>query len=431
MKINLSKLISLVAILSIGLSGCQSLNGQSNSLLNASGTISVAQVNIAPQLGGMVVSVSVKEGSQVKKGDELFRLDDSLLLAQRDQANAAIALAEAALSTAQVQYELVLNTARLQDQQNRMTSWIITQPSQFELPAWYFDKDEKIAAAKVEMDAASADLEVEKVNLQKILTDDASQGFLNAEKRVANAQVAFLIADQVLAQANGAQDKVDLQNFAQDQYDTAETELTSAQTNYNRLLTTQAAKDVLEVRARVRVAQERFDRTLDYYNSLMSGDQSLQVKAAESGVKQAEAALSQAQAALATLDVQLEKTIVKAPVDGTVLTRNLEVGETLAPTGVVMTIGQLKEVNLTVYIPETEYGKVKLGDQVSITVDSFPGETFTGTLVYISDQAEFTPRNVQTVEGRKTTVYAVKLSVPNTDLKLKPGMPADVTFGLK
>jgi multidrug resistance efflux pump len=388
-------------------------------------------VNIAPQLGGMVVSVSVKEGSQVKKGDELFRLDDSLLLAQRDQANAAIALAEAALSTAQVQYELVLNTARLQDQQNRMTSWNITQPSQFELPAWYFDKDEKIAAAKVEMDAASADLEVEKVNLQKILTDDASQGFLNAEKRVANAQVAFLIADQVLAQANGAQDKVDLQNFAQDQYDTAETELTSAQTNYNRLLTTQAAKDVLEVRARVRVAQERFDRTLDYYNSLMSGDQSLQVKAAESGVKQAEAALSQAQAALATLDVQLEKTIVKAPVDGTVLTRNLEVGETLAPTGVVMTIGQLQEVNLTVYIPETEYGKVKLGDQVSITVDSFPGETFTGTLVYISDQAEFTPRNVQTVEGRKTTVYAVKLSVPNTDLKLKPGMPADVTFGLK
>jgi multidrug resistance efflux pump len=431
MKINLSKLISLVAILSIGLSGCQSLNGQSNSLLNASGTISVAQVNIAPQLGGMVVSVSVKEGSQVKKGDELFRLDDSLLLAQRDQANAAIALAEAALSTAQVQYELVLNTARLQDQQNRMTSWNITQPSQFELPAWYFDKDEKIAAAKVEMDAASADLEVEKVNLQKILTDDASQGFLNAEKRVANAQVAFLIADQVLAQANGAQDKVDLQNFAQDQYDTAETELTSAQTNYNRLLTTQAAKDVLEVRARVRVAQERFDRTLDYYNSLMSGDQSLQVKAAESGVKQAEAALSQAQAALATLDVQLEKTIVKAPVDGTVLTRNLEVGETLAPTGVVMTIGQLQEVNLTVYIPETEYGKVKLGDQVSITVDSFPGETFTGTVVYISDQAEFTPRNVQTVEGRKTTVYAVKLSVPNADLKLKPGMPADVTFGLK
>jgi len=423
-----SKIISFVIVFSIGLTGCQSLNGQSTAQLNASGTISVAQVNIAPQLGGMVVSVSVEEGSQVKKGDELFRLDDSLLKAQRDQAIAAISLAEAAVNTAKVQYELALNASRLQDQQNRTSSWNITQPTQFELPTWYFDKDEKIESAKAEMEAASADLVEEKANLQKILTDNASQGFLDAEKRVADAQVAFLIANQVLTQANSAQDKEDLQNFAQDQYDAAETELTSSQSNYNRLLTTQAAKDVLEGRARIQVAQARFDRALDYYNSLMSGDQSLQVKAAESGVTQAEAALSQAQAALATLDVQLKKTIVTAPVDGTVLTSNLEVGETLAPTSVVLIIGQLQEVNLTVFIPETEYGKVKLGDQVSITVDSFPGETFSGTVVYISDQAEFTPRNVQTVEGRKTTVYAVKITVPNTDLELKPGMPADVTF---
>ena len=428
MKNSLSKIISLVIVFSIGLTGCQSLNGQSTAQLNASGTISVAQVNIAPQLGGMVVSVSVEEGSQVKKGDELFRLDDSLLIAQRDQANAAIALAEAALNTAKVQYELALNVSRLQDQQNRTSSWNITQPTQFELPTWYFDKNEKIESAKAEMETASADLVDEKANLQKILSDNASQGFIDAEKRVAEAQVAFLIADQVLTQANSAQDKEDLQNFAQDQYDAAETELTSSQSNYNRLLTSQAAKDVLEGRARVQVAQERFDRAWDYYNSLMSGDQSLQVKAAESGVTQAEAALSQAQATLATLDVQLKKTIVTAPVDGTVLISNLEVGETLAPTSVVLIIGQLEEVNLTVFIPETEYGKVKLGDQVSITVDSFPGETFSGTVVYISDQAEFTPRNVQTVEGRKTTVYAIKLSVPNADLKLKPGMPADVTF---
>ncbi len=428
MKNYLSKIISLVIVFSIGLTGCQSLNGQSTAQLNASGTISVAQVNIAPQLGGMVVSVSVEEGSQVKKGDELFRLDDSLLKAQRDQAKAAITLAEAAVNTAKVQYELALNASRLQDQQNRTSSWNITQPTQVELPTWYFDKDEKIESAKAEMETASADLVEEKANLQKILSDNASQGFVYAEKRVADAQVAFLIADQVLTQANSAQDKEDLQNFAQDQYDAAETELTSSQSNYNRLLTTQAAKDVLEARARIQVAQARFDRALDYYNSLLSGDQSLQVKAAESGVTQAEAALSQAQAAMATLDVQLEKTIVTAPVDGTVLTSNLEVGETLAPIGVVLIIGQLQEVNLTVFIPETEYGKVKLGDQVSITVDSFPGETFSGTVVYISDQAEFTPRNVQTVEGRKTTVYAVKLSVPNADLKLKPGMPADVTF---
>ena len=121
-------------------------------------------------------------------------------------------------------------------------------------------------------------------------------------------------------------------------------------------------------------------------------------------------------------------TVITAPQDGIVLTRGVEVGETLAPGSVVITIGQLQEVELVVYIPETEYGTVHLGDQVTISVDSFPGETFTGSVIHISDQAEFTPRNVQTVEGRRATVYAIKLSVPNSDLKLKIGMPADVIF---
>ncbi|MDY6846412.1 MAG: efflux RND transporter periplasmic adaptor subunit, partial [Chloroflexota bacterium] len=194
------------------------------------------------------------------------------------------------------------------------------------------------------------------------------------------------------------------------------------------LLTTQEAKEVLEARVRVRVAQERLDRAVDYLNSLESGDQSLQVEAAGLGVQQAEASLDQAKAALASIDLQLEKTVIKSPVDGIVLTRNLEEGEVLAPGSVALTIGQLQELSLTVYIPETEYGKINLGDTVSIAVDSFPGENFTGTVTYISDQAEFTPRNVQTVDGRKTTVYAVKITVPNPDLELKPGMPADVTF---
>jgi len=419
--------ISLFIILCIFLSGCENLNGQSTSL-KASGTISAVQVDVAPQIGGTVLSVSTEEGAQVKKGDELFRIDDSLLMAQRDQADASVTLAESALATAKTQYDLAVDSARQQERQTRINSWNIEQSSQFKLPVWYFDKNEKLASAKVEMDAAKADLDEEKASLEKILNDKASAGFLTAEKRLANAEASFLIADQVLTQATDAKDKEELQDFAQDQYDTAKTELDSAQSNYDRLLTTQAAKDVLEGRARVRVTQERYDRALDYYNSLLSGDQSLQVKVAESNVSQAEAGLKQAQAALSVIDVQLEKTVVKAPVDGIILARNIEVGETIAPNAVVLTVGQLENVNLTVYIPETEYGKVKLNDKVSIQVDSFPDETFTGTVVYISDQAEFTPRNVQTMEGRRTTVYAVKIDVPNPDLKLKPGMPADVTF---
>ncbi|MDO8969593.1 MAG: efflux RND transporter periplasmic adaptor subunit, partial [Saprospiraceae bacterium] len=291
-------------------------------------------------------------------------------------------------------------------------------------------KSEKLSSAKSRVDVAGTNRDQGKANLEKVLKDKASQEFLDAEKSVSNAQTAFLIADQVLAQAKSAQNNEVLQNYAQDQYNLAENELKTAQANYKRLLATQAAKDVLEARARTRISQESYDRALDYYNSLLSGDQSLQVNVADSGVKQAEAALAQAKAALAVIDVQMDKTITRAPMDGVVLTRNLELGEMVSPGSVVMGIGQLVELELVVYIPETDYGKVKLGDQVSITTDSFSGTKFMGKVVNISDQAEFTPRNVQTIDGRRATVYAIKLNVPNPDLKLKPGMPADVSFDL-
>jgi len=419
---------SLFLSVAILLTGCQAINGNAANELKASGIISATEINIASQLGGTVVSIEVKEGSQVKKGDVLFRLDDALLQAQRNQASAAVNAAEKAVNSARIQYDIAVNSARLQEQQNRVNSWKIPQPKEFQLPTWYFDKGEKINAAKAEVDAAAADLKIEKENLEKVLADNTSQEFLSAEKRLAEAQTAFIIADQVLTQADAAQDKEDISNYANDLYDMAKSELSSAQTEYKRLVTTQAAAEVLEARARVRVAQERLDRAVDYRNSLESGDQSLMVRAALAGVQQAEAVLTQAQAAQALIDIQLEKSIIKSPADGIVLTRNLEEGEMLSPGSVAIIIGQLQEVSLTVYIPETEYGKIKLGDSVSIAVDSFPGEKFSGIVSYISDQAEFTPRNVQTIDGRKTTVYAVKITVPNSNLELKPGMPADGTF---
>ncbi len=93
-----------------------------------------------------------------------------------------------------------------------------------------------------------------------------------------------------------------------------------------------------------------------------------------------------------------------------------------------LTLANLSNLTLTVYIPEDRYGEVTLGQTVRVTVDSFPGETFRAVVVHISDRAEFTPRNVQTVEGRKTTVFAIKLRLEDPQGKLKPGMPADVVF---
>ena len=114
--------------------------------------------------------------------------------------------------------------------------------------------------------------------------------------------------------------------------------------------------------------------------------------------------------------------------DGIILTRNVEPGEFVLPGAVALTMANLNELTITVYVPEDRYGEITLNQNADVMVDSFPNETFSGIVIHIADQAEFTPRNVQTVEGRSSTVFAIKLKVTNGEGKLKIGMPADVTF---
>ncbi len=117
---------------------------------------------------------------------------------------------------------------------------------------------------------------------------------------------------------------------------------------------------------------------------------------------------------------------ITSPIDGVVLERLIEPGEVAPPDSTLMVVADLDALTLKMYLPEDRYGQVYLGQTFAVTVDSFPGETFTGTVTHIADQAEFTPRNVQTVDGRKSTVFAITLDLAPSDGKLKPGMPADV-----
>ncbi len=120
---------------------------------------------------------------------------------------------------------------------------------------------------------------------------------------------------------------------------------------------------------------------------------------------------------------------IRSPINGVVLDRLVQPGEIVAPGSTLLNVADLTSLTLTVYIPEDRYGQFSLGQTYPISVDSFPGTVFTGEVTHIADQAEFTPRNVQTVEGRKATVYAIRLTISNPDQALKPGMPADLTFG--
>lgn len=443
-KITLTSLL-LVVLTLLPLSACNGLNGDGASTgLTASGFIATDHIRVAPEVSGKVLEIAVAEGDSVQAGDVLFRLDDELLQAQSQQAQAAVDLAgvsleaaNAQLASVRVQVDLTIQQARLADLQNRSVAWMSPALDGSDLPIWYFEKGEQIVAAQAEVDAASQDLESELVKLASELEDASNEDFIAAEKRLAQAQVAYQIAEQTLTQAQASSEREALEDAAQEQLDAAQSELDAAKLGYKRILSTSAAQSVLEARARVAVSRARLDNALDTLTLLQTGEDSLHVQAARSAVTQAEKAVAQAeanllqaQAALKLVNLQLQRCTITAPSAGVVLALNVEVGELLAAGSAVLTIGRLEEVNLTVYVPEDQYGQIRLGQDVSISVDSFPGKAFTGQVVQIADEAEFTPRNVQTVEGRKSTVFAIKISVPNPDQALKPGMPADVDFNL-
>ncbi len=128
------------------------------------------------------------------------------------------------------------------------------------------------------------------------------------------------------------------------------------------------------------------------------------------------------------LELQLDKMTIRSPLDGVVARRSIRVGEVASPGAPLMVVTKPDPVELTVYVPEKEIGRVRIGQKVEVQVDSFPQEVFPGEVIFIATRAEFTPRNVQTQKDRLNLVFAVKVQIPNSDLRLKPGMPADATI---
>jgi len=139
----------------------------------------------------------------------------------------------------------------------------------------------------------------------------------------------------------------------------------------------------------------------------------------------ANARIDVAKAALDQAEIQLNYTRLSAPFDGVITSRNTEPGEVVTPGREVMTLSDLSKVDLNIFVDETEIGKVTPGQAVEVRVDTFPDRRFKGQVAYISPEAEFTPKIIQTQKERVKLVYRVKVSIPNPDMALKTGMPAD------
>lgn len=439
MNRKLFTLISLVIVFSLSLSACA--NVEENTIL-ASGTLSAIEASISPELSGRVEIINVVEGDHVTKGQVLFTINEDVYRAQLEQAIAAVEAAEALIETARLQaesadaqYQLTLQGALMQEMTANQDQWSTSIVNDYR-PAWYFNKVELIEAAKIMVANSETTLENALLDLENEQNKANSKEFIATENRLALAQIALSVANQTITQAQTSRN-TDMQDAAEELKNKAQAEFDAALSDYQRMLTTNTADSILKARARVAVAQTSLDNAREKLLALQTGDQSLQViaahkafLAAESMVKQAQAGFIQAQEAQNLAILQLDRTKIVAPMDGIILSRNLEVGELVAAGGTVLRLAQIETLNLTVYLPEDIYGRVNIGDQVKIWVDAYKETTFVGSIISIADEAEFTPRNVQTEDGRKATVYAVKIRVQNPDQKLKPGMPADVEFSL-
>jgi len=468
-------LFVIVAVLvAAGYFGYRFFSNRSDGKLHASGTIEAVQVDVSPEMSGKVKAALAEEGQSVKTGDPLLNLDDSMVKAQRDVAQAAVDSANNALTsaqnafeTAQAQYDAAVTAARAQQGAARLTDWVGRKPGEFNQPLWYFSPDEQITAAQTEVDSSQQALQQAQADLDQVVKSLNNADYVNAENRLTEARVSYMVAKTVRdhAQATGGKispedldlnispfapsayrikirvaqalstENGDVFTASKDAFDAATNELNDAQQSYDALLNTDAADRVLNARATVSVARERYEVAQDTLSQLQTGENSPQVKIAslalnqaKDGVQQAQGTLNQAKANLALIDTQLAKLTVYAPMDGVILTRNVEPGEFVQPGSSAISMANLADLTITVYIPEDRYGEIHVGQDATVTVDSFPGRTFSATVSKIADQAEFTPRNVQTVEGRSATVYAVKLTVNDSEGKLKLGMPADVVF---
>ncbi|WP_295102485.1 efflux RND transporter periplasmic adaptor subunit [uncultured Candidatus Kuenenia sp.] len=148
-------------------------------------------------------------------------------------------------------------------------------------------------------------------------------------------------------------------------------------------------------------------------------------------IDKARADLQRARAALRLAKTRLGYTTIKSSISGIVLSKNVEPGEYVSPGTPVVIIGNLNDIWLRAYINETDLGRIKVGQKVHITTDTYPEKIYEGHVSFIASEAEFTPKNVQTKEERVKLVYRIKIVVYNPEMELKPGMPADGKILLK
>ncbi len=169
----------------------------------------------------------------------------------------------------------------------------------------------------------------------------------------------------------------------------------------------------------------KYDVALAQYNAAKENYQKVKKIFRPEEIEQAKGNLKKAKASVDLLKKSIRDSYVISPLSGFIVKKFVEVGETVTPMSSLFKVSNLSTVDLVIYVSEVELGKVKLGQKAEVSIDTYPDRKYEGKVTYISPEAEFTPKNVQTKDERTKLVFAVKITVDNKNFDLKPGMPAD------
>jgi multidrug resistance efflux pump len=360
-------------------SGCWWLLRGRDAELRLQGTVEVQEVRLGPTIGGRVAEVLIREGKPVQPGQVLVRLEAPELEAQREQWLARVQATSAAL-------DRMRNGARAEEREAAEAAAEAAQARYERLKAG--SRVEEIRQAEAELKSEEATLAAAQKELSRTQWLVARDAGKPAEYDNDRAEY-----DRSLARVAAARARLDLLQAGSRKEDIAEAAAELKRTRANALL-------------------------------LQNGNR-------PEDIAEAEAALAEARGKLHEVEANLREATLCAPEQAVVEVLSVRKGDVVAANQAVVRVLRTDDLWVKVYVPETDLGRVRLGQQVEVSVDGYPGKRFEGAVEQIASESEYTPRNVQSADERQHQVFGVKVRVPNPDGMFKSGMAAEVALPLR
>ena len=355
--------------------------GNGSKTLRLPGVVETQEVRLGSKIGGRVAEVGTREGELVREGQMLVRFESPELEAQLAQARARLAVAESEL-------ERAVTGAR----------------------------PEEKAAAQAALEAALTRLDRTKAGWREEEKRHARSELESAEADLKLTRDEFDRVDLLYRQGSASRAEWDIARAARDRV-TGRADAARARTDM--LSAGSRPEDIAEMTA-------EFRRTQAQYDLIKAGSRAEDLAAAKARVAEAAARVRE-------LEANLQEAVIRAPEPAVIEVLAVRKGDLVAPNTPVVRVLRADDLWVRVYVPETELGKVRLGSQVQVRVDSYQQE-FTGKVEQINAVSEFTPRNVQSADERRHQVFGVKVRVPQPEdpagRVFKSGMAAEVILPL-